>query len=69
MKNAARKLHSMIIHEEGREREEERERKRERREGRRQIQAKLPQNSECRGKIFPVGKILHEITRNDANIG
>lgn len=25
MKNAARKLHSMIIHEEGREREEERE--------------------------------------------
>lgn len=65
MKNAARKLHSMIIHEEGRERE----RKRERREGRRQIQAKLPQNSECRGKIFPVGKILHEITRNDANIG
>lgn len=65
MKNAARKLHSMIIHEEGRERE----RKRERRERRRQIQAKLPQNSECRGKIFPVGKILHEITRNDANIG
>lgn len=57
MKNAARKLHSMIIHEEGRER------------GKETSTAKLPQNSECRGKIFPVGKILHEITRNDANIG
>lgn len=55
----------MIIHEEEGERKEERERG----EGRRRIQARLPQNSECRGKIFPVGKILHEITRNDANIG
>lgn len=65
MKNAARKLHSMIIHEEGRESGGERERG----GGKETNTAKLPQNSECRGKIFPVGKILHEITRNDANIG
>lgn len=55
----------MIIHEEGRESGGERERE----GGKETNTAKLPQNSECRGKIFPVGKILHEITRNDANIG